>query len=83
MNTASGQVADPFVKLIEDMRNLDRLIKEIDDSIALARGLDRVEAQRSLDECRACIEVAQYWATKAIAAARRGTKANLPADPAP
>lgn len=66
-NHAPGE---QFEKTLADMRLLSQLVEEIDKGIVTARGIDRHEATRALDEARKHIEIAQYFVSKAVRYAR-------------
>lgn len=63
---------DQFDRVLGEMQKLSRMFDEVEQSLRLAKGINRHEAQRALDQARSCVEVAQYWMQKAITAARLG-----------
>ena len=58
--------ADQFERVVREMRKAALLLDEIQHGTDLAKGVHKFEAQRALDHASACVEVAQYWLSKAI-----------------
>jgi len=67
-----------FERVKEEMRKLERMIAEIHEGLAVARGLHKFESQRALDKSSECIELAQYWLGKAISHAVQASQLEAP-----
>ena len=60
---------DHFEFLLKEMKKIERQLEQVHQRETVGKGIHQYETNRALYEARACLEVAQYWIGKALAAA--------------